>query len=356
MMAARDQTEAAKELFRAVDAQLSDTPAALALHWVDRLGQDLRAELLQARRIVRTAGALVVFWCDLTGSDDVYLYLAEPGGGRLLVRRVPQGAPSARAESVAIIVGASVRAHLDGGWRAQKEPFRKGGGGPAQRPGDLGHTKGDGQPSGAGAPGVLPLEGPPDRAITGVPGPRRPPRLSLELGYAVDTYNQDNAPIHGVRLALTLRLVRLFSVFVSFRVLQSVNGRDSAAEVGLQRNPIAMGGILHWRLGSFLVGGSAALVADYVATEARASWLLGGTLDRSDGRGDWHLLGAAALLGGYQVVERLWIELSLGTEFIILSNEYWVSVPEVGGVREVRILRPWKVQPFAVLGIRLEIL
>lgn len=368
MIAARSQEIAARELHRAVGAQLSDAPVSLALHWVESLGKDLRSELLQARRLARGKGVAVVFWCDLQGSDDVYLYLSEPGGGRLLVRAVPQGKPSARAESLAIIVGASVRAFLQAG--SAKGPGV--GSGPAAPPARPPSGKGYGpsgparaqlgaresRPSSDGATAGS-REGPEPTAAGPFlvrPGPRRPPRLSLEFGYALGTYNRDNAPLHGARLALTWHLGSKLSLFVSYRVSQSILGRAGSTEVELQRNPIALGGILRFGRGRFTLGGTAALVADYVATSARATLGSGAVLEGTRAQGDWQLLALAGLVGGVEVVDRVWVELSLGAEFAIYSREYYVRVPGVAGYREEAVLGPWLVQPFGLLSLRLEIL
>lgn len=371
MMAAKQQEAAARELHRAVGAQLSDAPVLLTLHWVESLGKDLRQELLAARRLAKGTGVSVVFWCDLVGSDDVYLFLSEPGGGRLLVRAVPQGKTNARAESVAIIIGASVRAFLQAGSRAFPA-----GGATAAAPGPRPPAaKGQGSVSGSGEVGLRgpsgrqPMAGrpighpgarlagsTPARVSYGFPRPRRPPRLSLELGYAIDTYDRGNAPVHGARLALAWHLGRRFSLFVSYRVLQGISGSSESAEVSLQRNPIAVGGILRRRFGRWTLGGALALVADYVTSTARAAPGTGVILERSGAQGDWHLLASAGLVGGIEVVDRLWIELGLGVECALYSISYSVRVPDVDGYRDEKILRPWVVQPYGVLGLRLEVL
>jgi len=371
-MAARDQAAAAKDLRRAVAAQLSDAPVRLKAHWLPRLGADLRAELGAARRLARSKGTRVVFWCDLTGSDDVYLYLSDRDGGRLLVRQVPQTAGGARAESVAIIVGSSVRAFLRSAARAGPTvpgARRRFGGGravamaparPAARRTAPGAEAGGGQRAGgpgdpAAAAGAA-AAGEGSVPTLQQPGGPRPTRLSLDLSYALDTYNGDNAPVHGASIGLAYRFHPIWSTFLAYRVVQPINGvLPDIAEATLQRHPISVGARLHHRMGRFEVGGALALVVDYLSTEAREAADSGSNFVKAGPDGYWQVLAGAELRGAYSPVRRLWICFALGAELIIYSSQFAVNIPSEPEPVPIGELEPWFLQPYVRLGLRVDL-
>lgn len=103
------------EALLAVRAQLGDVPARILIETRERAG-DIRAQLDQAKDLATANHATGVFWID-AAPGDILLYLFEPSGKRLLVRRVsaPSESGSAvAAEDAANIVHATVLALAEG--------------------------------------------------------------------------------------------------------------------------------------------------------------------------------------------------------------------------------------------------
>jgi hypothetical protein len=96
----------------AIRAQLGDIAVRVAVErGPDR--DDLRAAIDAAKAFAAGDHAIGAFWLSAQG-PDVMLYVAEPTGGRVLVRRVQGGAEAAALEEIAVIARGSVEALLEG--------------------------------------------------------------------------------------------------------------------------------------------------------------------------------------------------------------------------------------------------
>lgn len=97
----------------AIRAQLAD----LGVRVVEASGGDaegLRATIDRATKAAGDEHAIGAFWLGADAAGDVLLYLAEPDGARVLVRRVKRASDAAALEEVAIIARASTSALLEG--------------------------------------------------------------------------------------------------------------------------------------------------------------------------------------------------------------------------------------------------
>jgi hypothetical protein len=100
----------------ALSAQLSGAETTLVIDHFSTDTSTLRRQVTEARRLASTHQAIGVFWLDAPADKDWLLYLAEPTGDRVLVRRitVEAGATAAATEAVAVIMSESSRALAHG--------------------------------------------------------------------------------------------------------------------------------------------------------------------------------------------------------------------------------------------------
>jgi hypothetical protein len=102
----------------ALTAQLSGVSVNLVFESFATHDAPLRAQVSEARSLAAAHLALAVFWLDVQASSDKdwLIYLAEPTGSRVLVRRVPLHAEgtAASVEAVAVITRESTEALLAG--------------------------------------------------------------------------------------------------------------------------------------------------------------------------------------------------------------------------------------------------
>lgn len=97
---------------RAIQAHTQGTAARVIIERSPIPGSDLRAQMKHAREVAEEHGADGVFWLDLENDEEFLLYLFEPEGLRVLVRRIPTSVEDrpAAIESLGVIVGSSSEA------------------------------------------------------------------------------------------------------------------------------------------------------------------------------------------------------------------------------------------------------
>jgi len=362
MLAARNQATASKELHQAVSGQVSDASVALELRWVSRFAARPPAQLAQARKIARGRKIVVVFWCDLSAKGEIFLYLVEPGKGRLIVRSVARAGGGGRAESVAIIVGMSVRAILATLPRPPPRPrprVRPRGG---RRSGPVASVRGSrpGETSARRPAMALTADNPLFAEAARLKKDRRPraPRwLMLELVYALDFYGRKQMaagstypPSHGVSIGVTARFSRLWSAFVSFRVTEPIKAKGDPVQTSLQRYPISAGARIRFRLGRWVeVGGGLSFIFDYVAVDTQAP----NDFRPIANQNKLHYLIGGEVRLALLVVDGLRILFALGAE--VGLNPTLREIAEADLDQPI-IIDPWPVQPYFRFGLSLDMI
>jgi hypothetical protein len=111
---ASEQLDAA--LRDALTAQLSGGQADVVFEHFTQEGAPLRAQVSEARSLAHAHDATGVFWLDSQSDKDWLLYLTEPDGERVLVRRVEVevGGSAAAVEAISVITRQSSDALLAG--------------------------------------------------------------------------------------------------------------------------------------------------------------------------------------------------------------------------------------------------
>jgi hypothetical protein len=185
-------------------------------------GADLRAHMREAERLAQLHGATGVFWLDLQSEDEFLLYLFEPEGLRVLVRRIPTSAADrpAAIESVGVIVGSSSEALASG------ETI-------GMTPVDPALTR-EPEPESAPTPVPPPVEPRPPPA----PAPRLWKHLRISLAYAGTTYARNMPWQQGGALAVAAAVAPRLHVGVEYSLLAPDRIREPIP-LELWRHPIA---------------------------------------------------------------------------------------------------------------------
>jgi hypothetical protein len=109
--------EVGKQLHDALTAQLSGGSAVVVFEHFSAEAVALRRQMQEAGALARAHDAVGAFWLDVQPSGEWLLYLADPDGNRMLVRRIEiePGAIAAGVEAVGVITRQSSDALLAGG-------------------------------------------------------------------------------------------------------------------------------------------------------------------------------------------------------------------------------------------------
>ena len=182
------------DILDALRAQLGDLPVELVVEAAPGFPPTLPAQIAVAAEFARRAGAGTVFWLDSSVPDRVFVYLAEQGGTRLLMRAVDSADPAERVESVAVIVRGLVQSILAGGT------------------------------IGVSVPGV-PDDAAPVPTVTAVAAEEAPivsaplPWLGLQLAYSVDFFSAEATALHGLDAGVLFHVHENWSLFAAYHVL-----------------------------------------------------------------------------------------------------------------------------------------
>ncbi len=305
MIAPRTDIEMSRRTWEAVRGQLSDLPVSLVIEWVDTLEPDLRSQIQQARRAAERTMAITVFWADLSVPDQVYLYLSQPTGERILVRSVATegGGDEGRLETLAIIVRTSVRAVLEGGQIGIQKP--------------------------------VPEE---ENATSGTNG-----KLEIGLSYSLSPFAAGNEWLHGPGIQLSAILKNSVLFIIAYRILLPVYLEKQGVSLQLSSHPFVLGSAYRWRLKAWSFDLGATFFADLVTAKVRQrdyqitpkqpqdQWMFGFSPLVRVG---WSPSQFATLFGGVAI------------DIVFNQPEYIVSMR----TSEETVVAPWTARPVIQLG------
>ncbi len=288
MIASEAEAEASQEAIFSLRAQLSDVGIDFRVAWVPAHTADLHAQADIVQRLAEEHAASVVFWSDLLTGDRIFLYVSEPGGGRILVRSVSLGDQGDRFEVIAVIVRTVVEAIVDGGHIGVSPRL----GDTAPRPTDPSPVASDSSGQHTSSPDKAHEDSEPSRRP-----PRRerrrgrgtsPARLDLAAAYALTLYSPTKWVIHGVRLGLAVRITRRGRIYTAYRIQIPFDVENGLAAMTLRHHPFEAGvawrfgrGSLFWDMGAGIVTDPLTWGVDPVddsriaPTRSRSRWLVG---------------------------------------------------------------------------------
>jgi hypothetical protein len=333
------------EVVAALRAQMSDLEAAELVFSEPRAAPaaeaGLRARIDRAMTAARESGAIGVFFLDATG-QDLLLYLVDPSGSRVLVRRVRFGTDerAAAVESVAIIARASTAALLEGreiGMEPVPEPPRPP---PAAEP--------------ERTPSPAPRRTPAAPRAARPEAPRATPEraaehaVALGVGYVGQAYSDRMPWQSGLALGAIWRTRSGFVASVGYALLQPAEATAPGAALSVRRHPVeACAG---WLLGGerLRVGPAAALVADRV-THQTLGTEPGVTAEPAGGA--WVLAAGARLLGHAALGFDVRLGAGLGLDIFFNDLSYVVETPD-----RRTLLAPNDLRLRAELGLLVDVL
>jgi hypothetical protein len=304
MIAPQGDQQHSRRTAEAVEAQLADLPVTFDLEWVEAIPPELRAQVDEAREVTERRDATAVFWADPSQPDQLFLYIADPEGGRVLIRSISSagGGAEARLETVAVIIRAAVKAVLAGGTVGVEAPPEE----PEEPSGPTGE-------------------------------------LDVFVSYALVLYSNEVLTLHGARLGLSARLAGWARAYLAYRLQWPLSVEDEYVGLDVSPHPMELGAAGRFHLGDWYVEAAVGLMVDVVTVDVTAledqvltrsvehRWLFGATPSLSLGRA----LGRIA-------------SIYLAVSADVLFNEHWYAVETPDGTQTV--LRPWTVRPVFRLG------
>jgi hypothetical protein len=322
LLASTQSPGALDPLLLGIRAQVSDLPVSLVMEEVTELPPSLPDQVALASRLALRDSAVAVFWLDLFRPGRLFIYLAEPGGSRVLVRAVEASTGVAGIEAVAVIVRGLVQAIIEGG--------------------TIGVQPASTHMTATAAPG------PPLPAMTPSPSPSMP-WLSVQLALALD-FRFKQAPVQaGLDAGLLLSPHENWTIFADYRLLTGAQTPSADIDLEVSRHPMTVGVRVQWPFGAWDIGASLFGVLDYVTEEAvvHSSRL---TVTKSDAV--W--LGGVGLLahGSWRATPVLRLFVNAGLEVYTSTLEY---VVELSGGPAV-LLSSLPVCPRILVGVSLDVI
>ena len=300
---------AAKE----VASQLADLPVRFDVEWVGAPAPDLRTQVELAGGAAAARGAAAVFWADFTAADRVFVYIAEPSGGRILVRGLAaeEQSTEARLMTLAVIVRGAVKAILAGGRIGVRAP--------------------------AGPAPALAEPEPPAAALDGC------------IAYAPQLFSTREPVLHGARLEISARLAGWLRAYAAYRLNIPPRVRRADVVVDLLTCPAeiglaARGATAPWRVEGGI--GARVTVVDLNITSLDAELApASDTLRVEAAVVPW--LGVARRVGP---VASFFLRASV--DVVVNRHRYVVETED----RTITVLRPWRLRPSASIGATFAIL
>ncbi|MBI5548163.1 MAG: hypothetical protein HY901_30145 [Deltaproteobacteria bacterium] len=309
-------------IIQSLQAHLSDLPVELRVEPVPRLEGLLGSQMRVARQVAGADG-LAVVWMELSPGDPVFVYVADPQRNRVLARSVDWDGALGHLESVGLIVRSSIQALLAGqsiGFEAAPPP---------KQPGP--------------APPVEPPVAPP------APPPRGF-RLGMSVGYTPAIIGDDAPVLHGLDTALFAGWGEHLYAVGGYRVIPPFLERAGPYALAfVSRHPVSLGvggRVQWWR---FQLGGEASATLDVVEIEMKD---VGPWLSLAPPRTQYVWGMAATVFAAFEIVRPLSVFISGGADVPLGERRYTVHGPAGEGV----VLTPWKVQPRAAVGLRIDVL
>ena len=191
MIASKAEAKESEKAIRSIRAQLSDLDIDFQVVWIQNHSGYFRDQTNLSERLSEQHNATIVFWSDLSIKDQVFLYLSEPGGGRILVRSIPfeNDEQGDRFDVISLIVRSVVEAISKGGQIGVSSPA----------------------PSAPVPSAPVPSAPPPSLKAADTRdsqgGSTTSKRFSISAAYGLTLYSETKLFIHGVRLASAARVI-----------------------------------------------------------------------------------------------------------------------------------------------------
>ncbi len=228
MIAEEADADASTGAIAAVSAQLSDIDVELRIAWVPEFAEALRAQYAEMRRIAIEHDAALAFWVDVSMTEEVFLYIAEPGGGRILVRSVEftEETGASRFDVLAIIVRNVVEAITEGGEIGVRPPAQ---------------VEPQPQPPPPEPPVAPTFDPPVVEPEEQEPGPGVEGVLELQAAYAVSVYDREPTWLHGARVGIAVAVADWLWIGAAYRIQPPFDKSNELVDMEFRPHPFEVG-------------------------------------------------------------------------------------------------------------------
>ena len=300
-------------LYRAADAiaaQLTDIPVHFIAQRVEGWENEFYRRVDRARHIAGSRGAISVFWIDLSAPQQVFLFIEDPSGGRILVRNIrsDEGGEEVQFETLAVIVRGAIKSILDGGRIGVSAPPPK----PAQT-----------QPA--------------------------YDRINTSIAYAAKLYSTEAPIAHGARVEISLGLFRQLRIFAAYRLQIPLHFATELVAADIRPHPVELGLAGRWRSPKWILEIGLAVVEDFVTFEVMA---LDNRVEPSEPKRKYVTSISPSTRIGRRVGDVATVFLSINLDVALVKNRY---VLETTG-DPIVITTPWRVGPLFALGMTFTLL
>jgi hypothetical protein len=227
------QTEDAERTLRAVRAHVASEGEPLHVERPGAWPPSQQARIREAMGLAARHAARGVLWVEAPEGDDVLLYLVEPEGLRVLLRRIPapQGERPATFESLGVIVGSVARGLQEGRTIGMTEA-------PADARDDAAEAvEAAPEARGTDTPRVVPKPGP----VPPVPARRRDwRRLRVAAGWIGSTYGDPDHWQNAFGAAIHVRPVRRLELGIAYDGALPARIVTADAELVLRRHQVVL--------------------------------------------------------------------------------------------------------------------
>ena len=299
-------------LVRAVQGQMAEISIELMVHSTPSLPSKMSERVKIAEQIAHESSAVAVFWCDLESTDRVFLFLASPTGGRVLVRRLSGTSTAELEEAVAIIVRSSVEALLAGGEIGVKTKPKK----------------------------IEQKETEPSDKKT------FHPLFDMRASYAISSISNYFPAIHGAELSFGIRPYKQWAVRVGPRFSQMLERTERGFDISVERYPIFLGASFVGEIGRWTLGGIAALEIELARDQSVS------TTQEAISREGGVEVGLGILIGfdvGFRLSKNIRIFLLPTAEIMLKKTDYVIAVGET----TYTIIDTWTVRFIGLIGLEI---
>ncbi|MBN2529067.1 MAG: hypothetical protein JXR76_21940 [Deltaproteobacteria bacterium] len=357
MIASRAESPTSEQAIRAIQAQLSDLDIDLEVFWTSSYSRDLPVQADTAEQLAKQYNATMVFWCDFLVGKRVFLYVSEPGGGRILVRKISFDEQNQRDRFLvmAVILRSVVEA-IAGGGHIGISPGGVGSSAAANLPGNDSPVANSGitvdsksQPKGPEPRSDTPQGHDPSARDT---HPNRtekivaPARIDMSAAYGLTLYSSSRRFIHGVQTALSVRVTRFGRLFLGYRIQIPFEAHSDLVSMTLRHHPFEVGLSRRFESGSLYLDLGAALVNDpltWQVTDFDAS-----RVAAEKDRFRW-------LIGVSPFVQLNWLPSSVFKFNVSLAADIYFnespSYVERNNGDRTTVMNPYRVRPQVRLGV-----
>ncbi len=326
--------ETSSILEQAIQSQMSDLNVTLRAVTQDNMSGNLKEEVDIARAIADEHRAIAAFWYHEVEDSQLFLYLIQKVGDRILVRAIKEETAGGRTEAAAIIVRLSVQELMRGGSIGIK----------------IAEALQDKTPTPESDPNPVPQDENLQQVASApqeedLKQPASVLRLTNTLSYAYYAHSTNHPAVHGLDIELGVRIRRSWTLFVGYTVLSSIDDESSDVSIHYARHPVRLGAMWSTAFGPVEPGISLSAILDYTTYDAKIT----DTANQDDAHFLVSLFPALEII--FWVTNHVGLTIAAATE-ISINPEYYGYTDADG--RHI-LLDSWRIQPWATLGMEFAI-